>query len=100
VQLEDVRDLHHAARQHAHDQRRDCDEQDRLRPDEAVRLGRRVEDRGRLVHQRDDADREPAQVPLPATGVAEKARADEENGEEGDERDVQNGEDGQCHADR
>ncbi len=100
VQLEDVRDLDHAAREHPHDQRRDRDEEDRLRTDEAMRLGRRVEDRGRLVHEGDDADREPAEIPLPARGVAEQGGAPEQEGEQDDEREVETSEDWQRHAER
>src|SRR5581483_8216172 len=98
VQLEDLRDLDHAAREDAHEERGERDEEDRLHSDEAVRLGGRVEDRGELVHQRDDADREPREVPLAALGEAEEARALQHDGEAHQEEEVQPEEDDRRHA--
>ena len=50
------------------------------RADEAVRLGRRVEHRRQLVHQRDHADGEPGEVPLAALRVAEEVRPAQQPG--------------------
>src|SRR5881396_688722 len=98
VQLQDLRDLDHARGEHAHEQRGPGDEEDRLQADEAVRLGGRVEDRGELVHQRDEPDREPGEVPLAALGKAEEPLALEEDGEEREQPDVQPEEGEERHA--
>ena len=71
------------------DQRREGDEEDRLVPDETVRLRRRVEHRRQLVHQRDDADGEPGGVPLAALRKAEETRPPQYGDEEDDEANVE-----------
>ena len=87
VALEDLRDLDHTAGQEAHQQRGEGDEEDRALADETMRLGRRVEDRRQLVHQSDDAGRQPGHVPAAALGVAEQPRLPQEvNEDEGDGR--------------
>jgi hypothetical protein len=93
-----VRDLDHAARQDPHQERRERDEEDRLMADEAVRLRRRVEDRRELVHQRDDADREPREIPLAARRKAEQILAAEDRREDDREPHVQEQQDGDRHG--
>src|SRR5207302_964806 len=64
----------------------------------AVRLGGGVEDRGELVHQRDEPDREPGEVPLAALREAQEPLALEEDGEEREQPDVQPEEGEERHA--
>ena len=66
--------------------------------DEAVRLGRGVEDRRQLVHQRDDADREPGEVPVAALGVAQEVLLAHRDHEDRDDDQVEDDEDGGRHA--
>src|SRR5262249_51171137 len=89
VALQDLRDLDHAGREDAHDERGDRDEEDRARADEAMRLGRHVEDRRQLVHQRDQADGEPGEVPRAAAREAEEVRALQEQHEPSQHDDVE-----------
>src|SRR5207244_2374678 len=90
--------LHHAGVEHPHDERGDRDEEDRPRPDEAVGFRRHVEDRGELVHQRDEAGGEPGEVPLAALREAEEPLALDEDGEEREQPDVQPEEGEERHA--
>ncbi len=62
--LEDLRDLGHAIGKKAHEYRRKCDEEDRALADEAMRFARRVENGGKLIHQRDDGDGNPGEPPF------------------------------------
>src|SRR5206468_8292423 len=82
----------------ANEQRRRRDEEDGLRADEAVRLGGGVEHRRQLVHQRDQADGEPGEVPLPALGEAEQPGLQRQGGEERQQEDVEPEEDEDGHA--
>ncbi len=98
VPLEHLRDLDHARREDAHEERGDGDEEDRPRPDEAVGLRRHVEDRRELVHQRDEPGGEPGEVPAPALREAEEPLALHEDGEQREQSDVQPEEGEEGHA--
>src|SRR5437867_4437691 len=98
VVLQDLRDLDEAGREHRDEQRGADEEEDRLRPDEAMGLGGGVEDRGELVHQGDEPDGEPGEVPLAALGEAEEAPAHRERDEYAEQAEVQPEEDEERHA--
>src|SRR5262249_60255861 len=63
-----------------------------------MRLGGGIEDRGELVHERDEPDREPGEVPLAALGKPEQPGTQREDDEDAEEGEVQPEEDEEGHA--